>query len=766
MSFDNDLTHPNSDTVSISQKAQKDYFENADAHTTRVILPDNLGVLEAYDKRISVPPQLAGSLLIKSLHYLLHHVVLSPITLGQYIGYIKRVFDYMSAHPSAYAVKDPIFMVQVVSNAIKDMDKGDKIAYRHQRVFFNAIGKVNRNGNFTTAEQKLYKAILKHTVVFENVKSTAKKTISELHPEFVFTDRQYIDSIRTIALTYHAVWSAIRAEFKSEMPSEYAELRERIIKTPSLVDLVSSSIPALSKFNIRNTYYGSPLKDEVIWIRQLLIQVANTLKNDYFTEALFLSKVYSQVHLRAEHLDQQPDRLALKSQIDHPTMLGHLSKWLFQNPTKLNGKSVLMQAVFSPLCLLLPWGSNELGLYATFLLTDRVGPTSVRNISLKQFTWLDRNHVKTTQELASRATIRGIYKGRQKKTTDLEITDRTKPLFHLLSELYSSYNAAIDEGLIDPAFMKPFEQLFSGKGQAADTQLLGRGLFKQAITNSGLAPLVVKGTALYENIQSLNVPAFHELMIAGSQRMSDRAKDRLNLNRPEWRIKRAFLAPTAITQSRVIADQFVDLNDTRISEDMTFQYSEEFYTKTQQKADAQFHSIETRLNVYYQRANSKLVVECRERFAAQVGDEMVKMAMEMAIIASESNAVVTLEQARAVCGLGDIESEITPEELVSQVDAQEALINDTAFITPANGSKTYIIRSDMHAFLMAAKIHHIDASINDLLLSNERLVPRAIARRMLLMMLLSEFEKPMVNRANQRLNKMLTIDPSAISRLW
>lgn len=753
MDSDHDLTH-----------SQRDYFENADAHTTRVLLPDNLGCLEVHGTQANVPPQLAGSLLIKSLHYLLHHTGLAPISQGGHIKYIQRIFDYMSAHPSAYAVKDPIFMLQVVSNAIKDMGKGDKSAYIYQAKFLSAIRRVNGIAHFTTAEQKLSKAILKHTVVFERVKNDAKKTVSELHPEF--SDRQYMDSIRTIALTYHAVWSAIRAQFKSKMPSEYAEFKERLIKTPGLVDLVSSSTPALASFNKGGTYFGSPLKSNVIWIRKLLLQVANTLKNDYFTEALFFSMVYSQVDLKAEYFDQQQDRLALKSQMDHRAMLGHLNKYLLQSGPRLNGKTVKIPSVLSPLYLLLPWGGNELGLYATFLLTDRVGPTSVRNISLKQFTWLDRNHVQTTQALASRATIRGIYKGRQDRTSDLEITDRTKPLFHLLSELYSSYNAAIEERLIDPAFMKPFEQLFSGKGQTASTQLLGLGLSKQVINGSGLAPLVVKGTALYSHIQSLKVPAFHELVIAGSQRMSCFGTNRLNLNLPEWRNQQTFLASTAITQSRISADQLVDLNDTRISEDMTFQYSEEFYTKTQQKADAQFHSIETRLNVYYQRANDKLVVECRERFAAQVGDEMVKMAMEMATIASESSAVVTLKQARAVCGLGDLESEITPEELVSQVDAQEALINDTAFITPTNGSKTYIIKSDMHAFLMAAKIHHIDASINYLLLSNERLVPRAIARRMLLMMLLSEFEKPMVNRANKRLNKMLTIDPSAISNLF
>lgn len=766
MGLDSEMSHPNPDTASMPQKAQRDYFENSDADSARVLLPDNLAALEANGRRVNVPPQIAGSLLIKALHYSLHHTRLSEVSQYRYFNEIQRVFNYMSATPSAYSMKATIFQVQVVSNAIKDMNCTDKRSYHYQRVFLSAIRKIKDIPCFTEHEQKLAKSILRNTAVFQRIKDTRKKTISELYPEFKFTDREYIESIRAIAFTCHAVWSGIRSQFKSEMPSEYAELRERLMKNAGLVKLVSSNTPALTSFRKRQYTYSSQFEADIIWIRQLLLEVANTLNNDYFTEALFLSIAYNQVRFRDIYLDQQQDRLALKSQIDHPGMLALLRKWILTPHFKMNGHHVVVTSTLSPLCLLLPWGVNEMGLYAAFLLTDRVSPAAIRNISLNQFTWLDRHNVQTTPALASRATISGIYKGRQKKSTDLEIADRTKPLFHLLSELYSSYDTAIDDKLINPSFGRPFEKIFNIRGSVVDAQLLGAGLTKQRLAQSGLAPLVVKGSALYTRIQSLGETAFHELIIAGSQRIYSSDACRLNPSLPEWRSPKTFLAPTAIAQSRVIAGQAVDLNDVRISEDMTLGYSDGFYTKTQQKADAQFHSIETRLNVYYRRANAKIIVECRERFAAQVGDEMLKMALDMAAITSDSNAVVTLEQARAVCGLGDLKSEITPEMLIAQADAQGALINDTAFIAPTKWSKTYVIKSDMHAFLMVAKIHHIDASINDLLASNDRLVPRAIARRMLLMMLLSEFEKTMVNRAHQRLKRMLEKDSLAVSKLF
>lgn len=766
MGLDNEINHPNRDNASIPQKAQRDYFENSDACSARVLLPDNLVALEANGRRVNVPPQLGGSLLIKGLHYLLHHTGLSPVSQDSYISSIRRVFDYMSTTPSAYSIKEPIFTVQVISNAIKDMGLRDKTSYDYQKVFLCAIRKIKDMPHFATHEKRLAKSILRSTAVFQNIKSHPKKAISELHPEFGFTDLQYVESIRKISVTYHAVWSEIRSQFKSQMPSEYAELRERLIKTPGLVKLVSSNTPAPSHVGKGKHLSGLRLKSEIIWIRNLLLKVAYTLKNDYFTEALFLSITYSQVRLKEAYLDQQQDRLALKSQIDHPGMLVLLRRWLLISGLKMGGYAVVMPSTLSPLCLLLPWGGNEMGLYAAFLLADRVSPTAIRSISLNQFTWLDRHNVEATPVLASRATISGVYKGRQRKSTDLEITDRTKPLFHLLSEIYSSYYTAIDDKLIDPSFKKPFEKYFEISGAAKTSHLLGGGINKNSIAKSALAPLVVRDSALYTRIQSLGEVAFHELIIAGSQRTYSSNGCGLNPNLPEWRVPGAFLAPTAITQSRVIADQVVDLADVRISEDMMLGYSEEFYTKTQQKADAQFHSVETRLNVYYQRANAKMVVECRERFAAQVGDEMFQMALDMAAIASDSSMIVTLEQARAVCGLGDLESEITPEILIAQADAQGALINDTAFITPTKMSKTYVIKSDTHAFLMAAKVHHIDASMNDLLASNDRLVPRAIARRMLLMMLLSEFEKTMVNRAHQRLKRMLDKDSLAVSKLF
>jgi hypothetical protein len=192
---------------------------------------------------------------------------------------------------------------------------------------------------------------------------------------------------------------------------------------------------------------------------------------------------------------------------------------------------------------------------------------------------------------------------------------------------------------------------------------------------------------------------------------------------------------------------------------MGMTYQEEFDNQTRKVAKDQFHSVETRLNTYYLRANAKVVIESRERFAAQVGNEMLVMAEAMAEEASRRTALLDLAGAKAVCGLAESESEFTPEELIKQAEAQGSLLNDTAFIRQRDGATTYVIKSDLHALLMVAKIAQIDNGIEQLLLSNERLVPRAIARRMVIAAILAEFETSMVEKARKRF-EMLSDGPN------
>ena len=80
--------------------------------------------------------------------------------------------------------------------------------------------------------------------------------------------------------------------------------------------------------------------------------------------------------------------------------------------------------------------------------------------------------------------------------------------------------------------------------------------------------------------------------------------------------------------------------------------------------------------------------------------------------------------------------------------AQGSLLNETGFISQE--TKTYIIKSPLHAELIGRKIDHIDNQIEKLLQNNHKLVPNAIAQRMLLAVMLSNFDEAMKREGKKK----------------
>lgn len=152
------------------------------------------------------------------------------------------------------------------------------------------------------------------------------------------------------------------------------------------------------------------------------------------------------------------------------------------------------------------------------------------------------------------------------------------------------------------------------------------------------------------------------------------------------------------SKSFAVKDDFSELTTSGIDEDAV-----------RRRASNNFHSVATQQNVYDNRSNDKINLETVERFAAQVGEEMLAKAAIISEAKSKSAKQLTLREFRQLIGLeGNLSAENT-EDLGLLAREAKALgyIQDEAGIFSAS-EETVIIVDERTAFLLEEHAEHLE----------------------------------------------------------
>lgn len=759
-------------TRDLSKKTSvdKDYFDKSGSIKNEILLPENLKYLTLGKQRLMIPTCFIGSVFMKAAQYHLTHTDLGEGTANKYFMTYRNVFKILKEEP----IRGREQVLQQATNAIKKFRSvTDVSAKEHQKRLVAALNKVIGNLNFSRDEQKEAHEILRNYTPFQDPRKNTQKrpSLSVFFHDLPYTDADYINSIRTFAFLHFVIWTRIRDSFRSLMPSEHAELLEILSNNPDFGQQICHGTDWPASFN------GSKLlKQPLIRIREIIYSSVRRLNDPCLTEAVFLSLVYNHPTLEPLYLESFGNQIGLKSDIDHEKMKEVISLFTFPDgraklaslsfnlvasrcaiqPNNLSFKKISHRSLFSPLQLLFPQGDDEMGVYLCLLLSDRLAPFSFKDIRASDLKFMDSSMIETDEGTASRVTFSGtvkIYKGRSGKKYEIPTYKRGSTYFDILKAIKSSRQEMIKLGLA----LESDDLIFNGLigNNSSYKGFLAKTLGQQNLAKSTLCPAVIKGTRYYELLERQGHMSFIELMVAASQRLTGSSNGATNKNPdlPPWQGQN-FITPTMISASREEADNAEGLKDSKVSEDMDITLTRSFYDKLDIEAEQQGHGPEQRRNTYFSRARSKAVIQQREKFAAAVGEEMVIIAEEILALFERTSEVIDIAAAKQLCGLGDVEGECTAEELMTQADAIGFLVNDAGFVKTANNAITYIIKSDINALLMIAKMEHLDKGIDELLYSNDGLVPKAIAIRMYIAALLEKFEDSMVIRAKSRWEKL------------
>lgn len=744
------------------EQKNKDYFAEAGKIEPEILIPPDASHLLVDGMRLEIPDCLKGGLLIKAVFYHLNHCGLSPQSAKRYKYNYRNVFRELDNEKKC----DEVYALDQVSNAIKRIEGiNDYQAKNHQKKFVTALRQVAGNRAFSIAEQITAQKTLATFIPFQDIRNHKKReSIANTHKDQPYSDADYISSIRVFAFLHHSIWKKIRKQFLENMAEQHARLIDILTNNKELAEECTTSI-------LGNSTQTNPhLKDNRDEIRQIMLEAVSGIDDPCYTEAIFLSIVYSQTSLSDAFLEQTTDRIVFKEGVNHERMKEVVKGFINANPCK-NGRFSAYEIVtdvsyikeslrrvatgptlFSPFHLIMPYAPDEMGIYAALLLSDRISPSSLEKIQVNDIKFLDSSLMESKAEIGSRATLTGtvkIYKGRNGTRSEIPTYSRKDTYYDILSTLHTSRKEAIGRNLLGHEDTYIFRKII--RGDKTFSGFTGSSLGHGKIAQTTLCPIVVKGTRYYELCNQYQITPFHELMISASQRITNQDGRRKNPILEKWPgLRSKFLNPTAISASREEADNAAGLRDIEVSDDMQTPEANSFYENLDLMSEQQFHSIKTRLNTYYNRSSSKAVIACREKFAAQVGDEMVQIAEVMCGRLGEDTEIITAERAMELCGFNTPKEIVSAEDIIIQADAQGSLLNDIGFMSAGDGDRTLIVKSDFHALLIIAKIEHIDKGVDSLLISNERLVPRAIARRMFLTAIIDQFESSMVERAKSR----------------
>lgn len=606
-----------------------------------------------------------------------------------------------------------------------------------QEVFLRAINAIlkGRPSEFCDTEIRRLREIQRMTPVFASVPKKPVDSIAQRYPQLPYTNADYIHSIRQVAFVQYAIWNKIRSRFKAECPDAYTELHGLLLKNKVLFDRLANSLGSPHKYEKNN-------RDVVHRIQSIMINAALKLEDPILIESLFLPIAYRRINIDHGFLFRRKEgKLTLNPRVTIAYMSAYLTqmlnvdgsarsqgRWL-KRRNKVNNRRIDSGGLstFTPYALLLPFGPDELTFYAALFATERCQTSTVLGLKTDDILLLESNGKKEAKDNHAPKLKINAFKGRNGKK-DGPIYTKGTPCYSIARNLKDAIDEAIDSGLIPDSNNCIFNSL-SGNGErfSVDT-FLGGNLNNQKMIGpkTRLITPLISGTYYHAVMQEyVDNLAFIVLL----QSLFRSSKD----------YEKRILSFSNITQSRLYAEQAEDLSDFEVSETASLAYSEDLYTRLSVVAPVQQHTVGTRLNTYYLRSQEQVVNESRDKFAAQVGEEMVTMAVKLAKVQFSEGELLDLHTAQTVCGLAPTKIDLSAEELIAQADAEGYIVNETGFIK--RNSTTYIIKSPLHARLIQRKIEHIDDEVGRLMFSNHHLVHRAIAQRIFLKLILNQFDE-------------------------
>jgi len=177
------------------------------------------------------------------------------------------------------------------------------------------------------------------------------------------------------------------------------------------------------------------------------------------------------------------------------------------------------------------------------------------------------------------------------------------------------------------------------------------------------------------------------------------------------RLRAKGLLPSAIAQSHVYAEEAKRGGFTK-SPTMLPTYDRENPDENSRKAQNQFHTLETREEVYRARSRDKLKLKKGRAFAAAVSEEMANISDDIISAWEERTSPLPVSVLVDVVGLRGNAPEAPPETILAAAKAEKFLVEKSGLIR--KDGMIYLFDSGLTARMMMEEIRHIEEELERL----------------------------------------------------
>lgn len=501
----------------------------------------------------------------------------------------------------------------------------------------------------------------------------------EFKDKLEYTNKQYIQAVTEYASAFILAWADIRRELREKHPDLLARI-EGVVNNVGVSEL--GKIEARRRCPTDGDLRSQWMKSFSLGMEALEALDCPLLNWSAITN-----------HAPCIHLERLveaadlPNRGAAGYTQMFRDKMGDLK---FSCQYRVNGgrwRNTVAKLPFSPVDLLRPTLEEEI-CFIWILSTQRIQLSNIQRLTRGNIDWVKKS-----------ITIRS-YKGRNntaETTSFLRNTKHGRAVGKYIEE-FDRYSGGWDG-----------ERLVVNRcNTSSQFRFVGTPNFSHLTV-----PEEVEGLGAY-GVSSHSTRVMKDLyaIITENNRRID-AAHRSKQEAPSIRS----MAPTRITQSSVYADE-AGRPSFRLSPNMATTYEREDVLEDELRARGQFHSLETRRDVYIARSEDRIKVAKGSAFSAQVSEEMTKMANKIIAAWEEKTSCLSVGELVALIGLRGISPDTPPETLLAAAKAENFVVEKSGLIRK-NG-KTYLFDNGLTARMMMEEQCHIEGELEKLFSTQDR----------------------------------------------
>ncbi|MBL4799458.1 MAG: hypothetical protein JKY50_18805 [Oleispira sp.] len=575
----------------------------------------------------------------------------------------------------------------------------------------------------------------------------------EIYANGFYNNIQLRNSARKWCIWYLNKKISLRAEFRSKMPEEYAEL----IGYLSDADIKSCLIKSINpKRKCKLNDKGEQAIDRAY---QIIIQASLKLDNPLIIDLVFTmftgtktnkaksGDFYAGYYRNGRTELRNLSRSAIKININRHYRRGKIKNY---RRTDLAGhviEALQGKSLPSPIFLVAP-SVEEWSVYAWLLGTDRHQASNISRLRMDSFNFYE-NSLNTILDINSYKARAGVTEG--------EVYGHTSPIYKVIKSYLEGIRVGYELGVYEQIPEVGIDAQKQVPHFAKANMRICLGSIKLMFFTVASITNNLTNRAYISEVDDFAFPFVMRTVLSQNIEREQRSRATLDPTRRSVALKQEayrMICVGHLTQTAVYAKNAEQIGDFNINDGYEPRdIGGDHDPMVDIDSRRQFHKPDTRFYCYILNSKDKIQLAKNAHFGAVVGAEILKAAEAVAWAKARSSESFGCNELHEALGLNvsGKKASANPKQLLEQASMQGYLIESTGLIQ--KDGQTYILKTPLVSGLIQGFIHHVDSQMETLKDFSSVRVKHIVAHRMFLYLILETFDAVLIREGKELLDQ-------------